>query len=137
MGKDWDTLFDPPCGHKPECSCSTCHSDHVEDGDLETTKDTCSQCKDLVEMKIADGEWCKIHGALSEDERPCEKCGIRSMNPIVLIFLFIFLSSCATIPYNQKSPILKYNYLEKEYSYEHPESRLKYNYLEKRWEWTK
>lgn len=44
--------YDPPCGHRPECNCSKCHSWHVEDcGVRENAEGPDYQCcKDQLEL---------------------------------------------------------------------------------------
>lgn len=56
---------------------------------------------------------------------------------LLLILSLSFLGGCySSLNYYNNKQMLKYNYMEKEYSYEDPEAQLRYNYLENRWEFT-
>lgn len=57
---------------------------------------------------------------------------------IGLILMMWLLSSCAVLQYqNPHASLLRWNYLEKNWSYAPADAQLKFNYYEKRWEFSK
>ena len=66
---------------------------------------------------------------------------IESIGYLVAIVLGVLLAlssaGCATLPTNGYDSVLKYNYFNKEWSYQPQESRLIWNYMESRYEWVK
>lgn len=60
------------------------------------------------------------------------------MKKLIVILIALMGMGCISYPYHdQHNYILKYNYMEKEYKYTHPQAELRYNYLEKRWEFAR
>ncbi len=61
------------------------------------------------------------------------------MNIKLFIFILLF-TGCAGIPgkyIRDTAPQLRWNYMEKEYSYAGAEEKLRYNYMENRYEFSK
>ncbi len=52
----------------------------------------------------------------------------------VIALLVLLLSGCAGMDFYNESD-MKFNYMEKTWSYEPANSELRWNYMDKKWEW--